>query len=216
MDVEKLKLLIAEGESSIVEFKRKVSSPEKIAKEICAFANSKGGFLIVGVDDDRKVVGVDSEKSEIDTIEIACQFCIYPPVTPKSIEVINYNKKEVIVVEIGESNNKPHTIESLDEKGKTRRFAYIRLGEKSVLASKEMKRLLSSLNANSKPLKIYIGDNEKRLFSYLEKHEKITVREFANLVNISERRASTVLIKLVRVGVLQIYTDSNNDYFILS
>ncbi len=216
MDVEKLKLLIAEGESSIVEFKRKASSPEKVAKEICAFANSKGGFLIIGVDDDRKVVGVESEKSEIDIIEIACQFCIYPPVTPKGIEVINYNRKEVIVVEIGESRNKPHTIESLDEKGNTRRFAYIRLGEKSVLASKEMKRLLSSLNANSKPLKIYIGDNEKRLFSYLEKHEKITVREFAKLVNISERRASIVLIKLVRVGVLQIYTDSNNDYFILS
>lgn len=216
MDVEKLKLLIAEGESSTVEFKRKVTSPEKIAKELCAFANSKGGFLIIGVDDDRKIVGVDSEKSEVDIVEIACQFNIFPPITPKKIEVVNYNKKEIVVVEIEESNNKPHTIEAIDENGKKRRFAYIRLGEKSVIASKEMKRLLSGLNANSKPLKIYIGEQEKRLFDYLQKHERITVREFAKLVNISERRASTVLVKLVRVGVLQIYTDSNNDYFILA
>lgn len=215
MDAEKLKMLIAEGESSTVEFKRKVNSPEKIAKELCAFANSKGGFLIVGIDDDKKVVGVDSEKFEIDNIEIACQFNIYPPIIPKSIEVINYNKKEIIVVEIEESNNKPHTIEALDEKGRKRRFAYIRLGEKSVIASKEMKRILSGLNANSKPIKIYIGEQEKRLFSYLEKHQKITVREFAKLVNISERRASAVLVKLVRVGILQIYTDNTNDYFIL-
>jgi predicted HTH transcriptional regulator len=216
MDPEKLKLLIAEGESSTVEFKRKVTSPEKVAKEICAFANSKGGYLIIGVDDDRKIVGVDSEKSEIDIVEIACQFSISPPIVPKNIEVINYNKKEIIVVEIEESNSKPHTIESLDEKGRKKRFAYIRLGEKSVIASKEMKRILSGLNANSKPVRIYIGDQEKRLFNYLEKHERITVREFAKLVNISERRASAVLVKLVRVGVLQIYTDNNNDYFILS
>ncbi|MCX7908123.1 MAG: ATP-binding protein [Ignavibacteria bacterium] len=216
MDIEKLKLIIAEGESSTVEFKRKASSPEKIAKELCAFANSKGGFLIIGVDDDKKVVGVDSEKTEIDVVEIACQFNIFPPITPKSIEVINYNKKEVIVVEIEESNNKPHTIEALDESGKKRKFAYIRLGEKSVIASKEMKRLLSGQNANAKPIKIFIGEQEKRLFNYLEKHERITVREFAKLVNISERRASAVLVKLVRVGVLQIYTDTNNDYFILA
>ncbi|ROL58967.1 ATP-binding protein [Bacteroidetes/Chlorobi group bacterium MS-B_bin-24] len=213
MDIEKLKEIIIEGESSTVEFKRKVTTAEKIAKELCAFANTKGGYLIIGVDDDRKVVGVDSEKSEIDIIEIACQFTIYPPITPKSIEVINYNKKDIIVVEIEESNNKPHTIEGIDEKGRTRRFAYIRIGEKSVVASKEMKRLLSGLNANSKPMKIYIGEQEKRLFDYLEKHEKITVREFAKLVNISERRASAVLVKLVRVGVLQIFTDMNNDYF---
>ncbi|MFN3269264.1 MAG: helix-turn-helix domain-containing protein [Candidatus Kapaibacteriota bacterium] len=212
MDFEKLKLLIAEGESSTVEFKRKVNSPDKIAKELCAFANSKGGYLIIGIDDDRKVVGVDSEKSEID---IACQFNIHPPIEPKSIEVINYNKKEIIVVEIEESQNKPHTIEMVDEKGRKRRFAYIRLGEKSVIASREMKRILSGLNSNSKPVKIYIGEQEKRLFNYLEKHERITVKEFAKLVNISERRASTVLVKLVRVGVLQIYTDSNNDYFVL-
>lgn len=215
MDIEKLKLLIAEGESSTVEFKRKVNSPDKIAKELCAFANSKGGYLIIGIDDDRKVVGVDSEKSEIDIVEIACEFNIFPPIKPKSIDVINYNKKEIIVVEIEESNNKPHTIEAIDEKGRKRRFAYIRLGEKSVIASREMKRILSGLNANAKPVKLYIGEQEKRLFSYLEKHERITVREFAKLVNISERRASAVLVKLVRVGVLQIYTDSNNDYFIL-
>jgi len=213
MDIEKLKEIIIEGESSTVEFKRKVTTAEKIAKELCAFANTKGGYLIIGIDDDRKVVGVDSEKSEIDIIEIACQFTIYPPITPKSIEVINYNKKDIILVEIEESNNKPHTIEGVDEKGRTRRFAYIRIGEKSVVASKEMKRLLSGLNANSKPMKIYIGEQEKRLFAYLEKHEKITVREFAKLVNISERRASAVLVKLVRVGVLQIFTDMNNDYF---
>jgi predicted HTH transcriptional regulator len=215
MDAEKLKELIAAGESSTIEFKRKITTPDKIAKELCAFANTKGGVLLIGIDDDRKVVGVDSEKSEIDIIEIACQFYLEPPILPQSIEIITVNKKEVIVVEIKESNRKPHTVEGIDENGKKRRFAYIRIGEKSVIASREMRRLLAGLNASSKPIKIYIGEHEKKLFQYLEKHERITVKEFSKLVNISERRASTVLVKLVKVGVLQIYTDSNHDYFAL-
>ncbi len=216
MDTEKLKELIASGESSTVEFKRKITTPDKIAKEVCAFANTKGGILLVGIDDDRKVIGVDSEKSEIDIIEIACQFYIEPPISPKSIEIVNYNKKEIIVVEIEESNRKPHTIEAVDAKSRKRRFAYIRIGEKSVIASREMRRLLSGLNADSKPIKIYIGEQEKKLFQYLEKHERITVKEFSKLVNISERRASAILVKLVKVAVLQIYTDSNHDYFALN
>lgn len=216
MEIEKLKEIIAAGESSTVEFKRKLTTPDKIAKEICAFANTKGGYLIIGIDDDRKVVGIESEKAEIDIIEIACQFYIFPPVTPKSMEIINYNKKEIVVAEIEESNTKPHTIEDTNEKGKKRRIAYIRLGEKSVIASREMKRLLSGLNRDSSPIKIYIGEQEKRLFSYLEQHVTITVKDFAKLANISERRASAVLVKLVKVGVLQISTDFNHDYFSLA
>lgn len=215
MNIEKLKELIAEGESSTIEFKRKVTIPEKIAKEVCAFANTKGGYLIIGIDDDRKIVGIISEKSEIDVIAIACQFYLTPPVTPKSIEILSYNNKEILVVEIEESTEKPHFIEEIDEFGKKHRTAYIRLGEKSVIASREMKKLLSSLNRNSKPLKIFIGEQEKRLFDFLERHERITVKEFAKLTNISERRASTILVKLVKIGVLQIFTDSNHDYFAL-
>ena len=56
--------LIEEGENIQCEFKRQFTTPEKIAREMIAFANTKGGFIIFGVDDDREVVGVDSEKSE--------------------------------------------------------------------------------------------------------------------------------------------------------
>ena len=57
-----LKELIAEGESTTLEFKRKFTSPEKIAKEIAAFANTKGGYLLIGVDDDKRIYGVKSDR----------------------------------------------------------------------------------------------------------------------------------------------------------
>ena len=66
MQAKEINELIAGGESTIVEFKRKISKPEKIAKEMVAFANTKGGYLIVGVDDNGTIYGIDSEKYEFD------------------------------------------------------------------------------------------------------------------------------------------------------
>jgi len=215
MNTEELKDIISEGESSTVEFKRKISSLQKISKEISAFANTKGGLIIIGVDDDGTIVGVSSEKEEIDQIITACNFHIIPPVEP-SFDIISLKKKDILIVYINESDNKPHKIieENPDTKKPIKR-AYIRVGESSVIASREMTRLLAAQNANSKPLTISFGDKEKRLFAYLEKNEKTTVKEFAKIVNISSRRAERLLISLVRAGVLQIHSDTNHDYFTL-
>jgi predicted transcriptional regulator len=66
------------------------------------------------------------------------------------------------------------------------------------------------------PLKLSIGDNERRLFKYLEANERITVRELGRLINISDRRASRMLIRLVRAGVVWIHTHEKEEYFTLS
>jgi len=214
MHPKKLLELIAEGESSTLEFKRKSTTPFKLAKEISALANTRGGTLLIGVDDDGTIYGIESEKTEIEAVEIACGFHIDPPVKT-AMEVIHINGKEILFVKIDEGLNKPYKlmIENTDTKQIHHR-AYIRIGEKSVEASREMYRLLKN-SSSGKPLKISIGENEKRLFSYLEKKEKATVKDFSRLVNISERRAERLMIKLVQAGVLQIHNDSTRDYFTL-
>ena len=50
---------IRNGESKILEFKSTLPSSESIAKCIIALANTAGGKLIIGVDDDRRIVGLD-------------------------------------------------------------------------------------------------------------------------------------------------------------
>lgn len=62
------------GEYTTVEFKRKFTTPVKFAKEVSAFANTKGGYIFIGVDDNKKIVGVKSEKEEIAQIVHACAF----------------------------------------------------------------------------------------------------------------------------------------------
>jgi len=213
MKAKKLKDLINEGESSTLEFKRKISSFEKIAKEISAFANTKGGYLLVGVDDSGYVIGVHSEKSIIEQLETACEFYIEPPIEP-NIEIVSLYGEDVIVCYIPESSNKPHELVVNGVKKSSSRV-YIRVGEQSLIASKEMKRVLSATNANAGPVRLVIGDKEKRLFAYIDKYGRATVKDFAKLVNISNRRAERLLVRLVKAGVLQIHIDTAHDYFTL-
>ena len=202
---------IADGESDSVEFKRKFSTAEKIAREIIAFANSHGGELMIGVDDDRTVCGVASEKEEVDLVEMACQYYCDPPITPH-IEIANLRGKDVVVVHIPESPEKPHWLVDNKQPG-AERHAFIRLQDKTVAASKEVIRVMRGSRPDAPPVKLSIGHNERALFTYLETHDRITLSEFKKLVNISERRASSILVRLVRAGVLYIHTFEKEEFF---
>ncbi len=216
MHPKELIAFIEQGESSHLEFKRKVVNPRKIAREISAFANTKGGTILIGVDDNRTVCGVASEKSESAIVQQACDFYILPPVKAffENVSVFGF---EVVVVKILESKQKPHYVMLEDkETGKEYKRAYIRVGEKSVIASREMSRLMNYQNPDAEPLKLIIGEHEKRLFAYLEKYERVTVRDFAKIANISRRRAERLLIRLVRAGTIQINSDETSaDFFTL-
>ncbi|HEY9187263.1 MAG TPA: putative DNA binding domain-containing protein [Bacteroidota bacterium] len=207
--------ILEKGENNYIEFKRKVSSLEKIAKEVIAFANTKGGKIFFGVDDDGKIYGVESEKSEIDLIEESCKVYCNPPISPE-IEIFHYKGKDIIIANIPESINKPHFLFEGNLKLTKDSKVYIRVNDKSVLASKEVIQVLRNERPDAKPVKISIGENEKRLLDFVEKNERITVKQFSELVNISERRASRILVKLVQLGVLRIHTLEKEDYFTLS
>ncbi|MBT8380311.1 MAG: ATP-binding protein [Ignavibacteria bacterium] len=205
--------LIEEGENIQCEFKRHFTTPEKIAREMIAFANTKGGVILFGVDDDREVIGVDSEKSEseliIDAVENYCE----PPVK-NLIEYIEVYGKEIVVVNIPESDNKPHRLQDYEKDFDINKaVVLVRINDKSLQASKEMVRILKANSANLALKKYKIGQTEKMVFNYLSRCEKISVKELSNLVNISERRASRTLVKMVRASLLLIHTKDNGEEF---
>ncbi len=204
--------LIENGENDRVEFKRKFSSPEKIAKEMIAFANSKGGKILFGIDDDKSIRGVESEKGELELISTAAGFYCEPEVE-FTTEIMLLKNKDIVIVNIEESKTKPHRL--ISEGGADESKVYIRLNDKSILASKETIRILRNSNHDSPPVQIYIGDMEKTLFDFLELNEKITVKGFKKLVNISERRASRTLVNLVKAKIIRHHYLGNEEYFSL-
>jgi predicted HTH transcriptional regulator len=212
VDISELKALISEGENFKIEFKRQFSGVEKIAKEMIAFANTKGGMILFGVEDDGTIYGVESEKSEMDLIYEAARRHCEPPIEP-IVQVIELNGKDIVVAIVEESQTKPHRLQDYKDAISRDARVYIRVNDKSVIASREVVKILQSENPDSEPLSIIIGDNERRLFKFLEDNQRVTVKEFAKLVNISERRASKTLVKLVRAGVIRIHTEEKFEYF---
>ena len=205
--------LIEEGENLQCEFKRQFTTPEKIAREMIAFANTKGGYLIFGIDDDRQVVGVDSEKAESEMVKDAAENFCEPPLN-YSIDYIELNGKETVIVSIPESENKPHRLQDYkNELDINSAVVLVRINDKSVQASKEMVRILRANSSNLALKKYQIGDVEKRVFEYLSIYERISIKELSNLVNISERRASRTLVKMVRANLLLIHTKDNGEEF---
>lgn len=213
MNRKELINLIEEGENIQCEFKRKFTTPEKIAKEMIAFANTKGGYILFGVDDDKTIVGVESEKSEAEMIKDAAINYCEPPFDYK-INYIIYKGKEIVAVAIPESNNKPHRLQDYEnEFDITKAVVMIRVNDKSLKASKEMVRILRADAGNLSLKKYSIGPIEKKVFEYLALKEKISVKELGTLVNISDRRASRTLVKMVRANLLLIHTKDNGEEF---
>lgn len=64
MNKGELKEILENGENSGIEFKRDDIRPQKLVKEIVALANFQGGKILLGVEDDGSVSGIQRENLE--------------------------------------------------------------------------------------------------------------------------------------------------------
>ena len=115
--------LIKEPESKRLEFKRNISSPLPLLKTLVAFANSAGGRMVIGVTDDRKVIGVTSPLDEEERLCNLISDSIAPRLVP-NIELVTFEGKTLLLVEVFLSGTRPHFLKSDGmENG-----VYVRLG----------------------------------------------------------------------------------------
>jgi ATP-dependent DNA helicase RecG len=98
--------LLQQKEGVRLEFK---ASPniDAIAKSITSFINTQGGDLLVGIDDNKSVLGIENAQHQSLTIQNALVELI-KPTAPISVQVINYKKKEVILISVWEGAKKPY------------------------------------------------------------------------------------------------------------
>lgn len=87
-DEEFINSLLRSKEGIYLEFKQKAPSNEKIAKTISSLENTEGGILIIGISDQRRIIGIDPEE-EIFMIDTALKtYC--NPLPNIKIEVITW------------------------------------------------------------------------------------------------------------------------------
>jgi predicted HTH transcriptional regulator len=202
-----IRKLIFEGEGVSLDFKKTITSCEKIAKTMVSFANNKGGRLLIGVADDGTIKGVKSEDEERYMITKAAHLYARPALEPV-FEEVYFDNKLVLVVDTPESNLKPHY--ALAEDGKW--WVYVRVKDKSVLASKIVVDVLKR-SADKNGVLIEYSAKEKALLEYLEKAERITVKEYCDLIKVSRRQAQRILVNLVLSGVIRIHTSEKEEFY---
>jgi predicted HTH transcriptional regulator len=202
-----IKRLILEGENVSLDFKKTISSAEKIAKTLVAFANNRGGKLLIGVADDKTIKGVKSEDEEKYMITKAAHIFCKPALEPK-FEEIYIDSKLILVVEIAKSDTKPHY--AMDENKKW--WVYFRVKDKSVLASKIIVDVLKESNNQTGQLISY-SDHEKKLLAYLEQNGRITLKEYSKLTRIAYKKAQKIIVSLILTGVLLPHTSEKEEYF---
>lgn len=212
MTLQELKQLASLGEGRTLEFKHRVPRPDRIAKEVIALANTDGGRILLGVDDDGSLVGVDDAAEEAFVLRQAVSDLCDPPVPYHTDRVVIAPRRDVLVVHVPESPGKPHVLRTdASDKG----MAYVRVDDMSVEASPESVQLMHS-DTGPNGMAVSFGASESLLLSYLNDYGRVTVAEFARMADLSEEKASAILVQLTQADVLTLHANREEDFFTLS
>ena len=133
--------LVRGGEDTFLELKVKLSNPEKIAQEIVALANTGGGVMVFGVNDQMRIEGVDDPESVQDELVRICRDDIQPGITPFIDRIAFDNGRRVVALDV-DGKRRPY-------RTRDGRF-YVRIGSEKREATREE---LSALLDEARPLR---------------------------------------------------------------
>ncbi|GJM07277.1 MAG: ATPase AAA [marine bacterium B5-7] len=133
MDIGQLCTL---GESKTLEYKRNTDSLVSILKSIIAFANTAGGTVLIGIDDDGSVVGVDEPGKIQEQLANSIANRIKPQLVP-DMHAFFHEEKTVIAIQVETLHGAYYLGDRGEEKG-----VYVRIGNSNHLAGIEMIREL--------------------------------------------------------------------------
>lgn len=120
--------MIRGGEDTFLELKVKLGNPERIAQEIVALANTGGGVIVFGVNDQLRIEGVDDPERVQEELVRICREEILPPLVPYIDRVALDNGRRIVALDI---DNKRRPYRTRDG-----RF-YVRIGAHKREASRE-------------------------------------------------------------------------------
>jgi len=132
--------LIANGENSGVEFKRDDIRPEQLAKEVVALANFQGGKILLGVEDDGTITGIQREDLEPWVMDTVFGRYVHPMILPFYEEVQVDDTHRVAVISLTQGTAKPYVVRHND-----REDIYVRVGSVSRRATREQQARLFAL-----------------------------------------------------------------------
>jgi ATP-dependent DNA helicase RecG len=133
MNQNELKQLIAKSEGKTLDFKRDLSGKKGIVKDIIAFANGAGGRLVIGVDNDKTIRGIEDPFTEEERLINIISDNIFPQIMP-DIQFATVYDKTLLIVTIYPGSRMPY----YEKSGGRLDGVYVRIGSSARKADKEM------------------------------------------------------------------------------
>lgn len=133
-------------ESLTLEWKREVT--DAIKKEVIAFANTIGGELYIGIDDDGETIGIQNAHKCLEAVSSMIKDSIQPDILAHTrLEIVQRDQKEIIKIQVSQGSRKPYHLAS---KGMKPSGVFIRYGTSVSNASDEAIRqmIMESDGAN--------------------------------------------------------------------
>ena len=144
--------LLRQHEGKTLEFKRNLSSPDRVMRTLVAFANGAGGVLLIGVEDgSRKVCGVPDVTKIEEQLANFIADRLEPRLVPE-IHIIPFRKTHVLAVEVFPSPSRPHYVKAIGYPA----GVYVRVGstnrQADAAAVAELQRVVRGRSYDEEPL----------------------------------------------------------------
>lgn len=188
--------LITEGEHVCQDFKFSISDARKIARSLSAFANNRGGRLLIGVKDNGCVAGVRNDE-DIYVVEQAAQMYCRPAQTLAFTAYSVEDGAVVIKAEIEASAWRPVQAKDIDGRWKS----YYRVADENILATPLMEKSWRR-KTSAEPLTFSLGQAEEYLLSMLQGGMTTTVESFMASARVSRRTAEDIVTRLYALGLV--------------
>ncbi|HEV8114426.1 MAG TPA: ATP-binding protein [Planctomycetota bacterium] len=189
------------GEGTRVEFKRVLPRDDRAVRTLCAFANTRGGLLIVGITDRGRVHGVHEPERVRSRLEKLAEVHVLPPLAVAT-QVVEVGGPRVVACSVPFSNARPHAVQlpGTPPQVLVRVGASNRIADGPTLAA--LRRNAVSRNGRN-PL-------EDAIVGWVRAQSKIrarpsgsaTVAGFAKAFNVGEARAHRTFVRLESRGLL--------------
>jgi predicted HTH transcriptional regulator len=136
MECSDLLRMIKKGEDSRTQFKEKIDSIDALTAEICAFANTEGGFILIGVSDKGELIGVDDIQRINQIISNAASTKLEPPISVLTENIV-CNDRLIVCIKVPRGENKPYAANRTDY--------WIKVGaDKRRATREELRRLMQA------------------------------------------------------------------------
>lgn len=202
---------LQEQEGKCLEFKQDVVSTKRILETIIAFSNTSGGKILIGIEDEtRHIVGVENPTDMEMSLANCINDSIYPQIAP-NIEIISWQNKHVLMIEVFPGMSKPYFLKSKGEIYST----YIRVGSTNRQADSFMidaLRRTRSLKTYDEELMPEIGSEvidfrlASELFAYKSSFSEKHLLTLGVLASLNEEIRPTV-------GGILLFSQHKTQYF---